>query len=77
MISARAVRYNCEHAGDQVNIETLLGMIAVLLFLVLWKLHNIDSRLKERFPTEEERDHRFAMEDPHGHWEAHKDDRKT
>jgi hypothetical protein len=57
-----------------VSIETLLGIIAVLLFLVVWKLGNIDSRLKDRFPTDKERDHRWAMEDPHGHWDAHKDD---
>ena len=59
-----------------MNIESLLGVIAALLFLILWKLQNIDSRLKDRFPTEKEQDHRLAMEDPHGHWEAHKDEFK-
>lgn len=59
-----------------MNIETLLGMIAVVLVLVLWKLHNIDGRLKDRFPTDKELDYKFAMEDPAGHYLAHKDDKK-
>ena len=50
----------------------LLTTIAVLLFIVVWKLWNIDERLKDRFPTEKEQDYRLAMEDPHGHWQAHK-----
>ena len=56
--------------------DSLLMTIAVLLFVGVWKLWNIDERLKDRFPTDEERDHRFAMEDPHGHWEAHKNDKR-
>jgi hypothetical protein len=30
--------------------------------------------LKDRFPTEKEQDYKWSQEDPHGHWEAHKDD---
>jgi hypothetical protein len=56
--------------------DSLLATIAVLLFIGVWKLWNIDERLKDRFPTEKEQDHRFAMEDPHGHWEAHKHESK-
>jgi hypothetical protein len=56
------------------DLQTLLVVIAVLLFLILWK---IDRRLKDRFPTEKEQDYKWAKEDPMGHWEAHKNDKKT
>jgi len=55
-----------------VNIQTLLVVIAFLLLLILWKLTKIDSRLKERFPTEKEEDYHWSQKDPIGHWEAHK-----
>jgi len=52
----------------------LLVIISILLFLVLWKLHNIDHRLKEKFPTNEELDYKVSQEDPHAHYELHKND---
>lgn len=59
-----------------MNTETLLLAIIVLLICIEVTLSNISSRLKERFPTQKEQDHKWAMEDPMGHWEAHKDDKK-
>jgi hypothetical protein len=61
-----------------MNTETLLVLIVVLLVLVWWELGKINSRLKERFPTEKEQDYKWSQEDPMGHWEAHrhKDDLK-
>jgi hypothetical protein len=53
----------------------MLVVIAVLLLLILWKLSRIDSRFKERFPTEKEEDYEWSKKDPMGHWEAHKDDK--
>jgi hypothetical protein len=58
------------------DIRTLLVIIAVLLAFILWKLSSIAGRLKERFPTAKEEDYRLSQEDPMGHWEAHKDDKK-
>jgi hypothetical protein len=58
-----------------MDIQTLLVVIAILLFLILWKLIKIDSRLKERFPTEKEQDYEWSQKDPMGHWEAHKDEK--
>ncbi len=57
-----------------MNLEALLGVIAVLLFMIWWKVDNIASRLKERFPTEKEQDYELSQTDPHSHWEKHKDD---
>ena len=57
-------------------IAALLGIIAALLFSILLKLSNIDSRMKERFPTEKEADYEWSQKDPMGHWEAHKHDKK-
>ncbi len=54
-----------------MNVETLLIIIAVLLFMVLWQLSRISSRLKEMFPGEREQDYKWALEDPIGHWETH------
>jgi hypothetical protein len=59
-----------------VSIQALLAVIVVLLVLILSKLSKIDSRMKERFPTEKEADHEWALKDPMGHAEAHKDDYK-
>jgi hypothetical protein len=59
-----------------VDIRTLLVIIAVLLALILWKLNSIAGRLKERFPTAKEEDYKWSQDDPMGHWEAHKDDKK-
>ena len=60
----------------RVTIQTLLVVVAVLLLLILWKLSNIDSRMKERFPTEKEADYQWSQKDPMGYWEAHKDDKR-
>jgi hypothetical protein len=57
-----------------MNLEALLGAIAVLLFMIWWKVDNIASRMKERFPSEKEQDYEWSQKDPAGHWEAHKDD---
>ena len=59
-----------------VDLSTMLFVIAVLLALILWKVSKIDSRMKERFPTEKEADYEWSQKDPMGHWEAHKDDKK-
>jgi len=59
-----------------MNITIFLIIIAVLLFLILMELGKINSRLKERFPTEKEQDYEWAKTDPMGHWEAHKNDKK-
>lgn len=58
-----------------MNLATLLLVIVVLLVLIFWKLSDISSRLKERFPTEKEQDYQWAKDDPMGHWEAHKKDK--
>ena len=58
------------------RLEILLIIIAVLLFLLVLRVESIAARLKERFPTEKEQDSKWAQEDPMGHWEAHKKDRK-
>jgi len=47
-----------------------------LLILIFWKLSDINSRLKDRFPSEKELDSKWAKENPMGHWEAHKDDKR-
>ncbi len=57
-----------------MNIEVLLIIIAALLLFILWELQKIGRRLKDRFPTEKEQDFAWSQRDPHGHWEAHKDD---
>lgn len=59
-----------------VDLSTLLFVIAVLLALILWKVNKIDARMKERFPTEKEADYQLSQDDPMGHWEAHKDEKK-
>ncbi len=60
--------------GGQVNIETLLVVIAVLLLLILWELIKIGRRLKDRLPTDKEQDYEWAQKDPAGHSEAHKEE---
>lgn len=49
-----------------MSIEALLLVIAVLLLMMLWKLSNIDSRLKNRFPTEKEQDYERSQKRPDG-----------
>jgi hypothetical protein len=39
-----------------VNIATLLVIIAFLLLVIFWELRKINSRLRERFPTDKEQD---------------------
>ena len=60
----------------RVTVQLLLGAIALLLLLILFRLGSISARLKDRFPTEREQDSKWAREDPAGHWEAHKNDKK-
>jgi hypothetical protein len=59
-----------------MNIETLLIIIAVLLFMIFWKVESINARLKERFPTAREEDREWARKDPAGHAEAHRREMK-
>ncbi len=40
--------------SDMKYVETLLGIIAVLLLLISVKVDDIAKRLKERFPTQKE-----------------------
>jgi hypothetical protein len=54
--------------------EKLVWIIVALLALIVWELDAIRSPLRQRFPTAEEEDSRWAQEDPMGHWEAHKDE---
>jgi hypothetical protein len=56
--------------------EFWLIVIAVLLLMIFLRLGDIAKRLRERFPTEKERDYDWAMRDPHGHWDAHKNDKE-
>jgi len=54
----------------------LVVVVAILLFLIWMELRHINAHLRERLPTDTEQDHDWAVEDPMGHWEAHKDDKK-
>jgi hypothetical protein len=60
-----------------MDIRTLLIIIAVLVLMIWWEVSRIAARLKDRSPTEKEQDYKWALRDPMGHWEAHKDDKKT
>jgi hypothetical protein len=57
------------------QVPDVLAVIAVLLFMVWWKLDNIDKRLKDRFPTEKEMDYELSQREPMAHWEKHKNDK--
>jgi hypothetical protein len=57
------------------KVEVLLLIIVALLLLVVAELRNVNRRLKEGFPTEEEQDFAWSQTDPHGHSQAHKDDK--
>jgi hypothetical protein len=57
--------------------ENLLWIVVGLLVLIAWELDAIRSRLKYRFPTDEVQDSKWAQEDPHGHWEAHKNETES
>ena len=58
------------------RVEFLLAVIAILLFVMVIQLSGIAKRTRERFPTEKEQDFDWSQNDPAGHWEAHKDDKK-
>lgn len=49
------------------SVEIFLTVIAVLLFLILYRLGSIDARLKEKFPTDKEQDREWSQKDPMGH----------
>jgi hypothetical protein len=52
-------------------IDYFVLAITLLLLVIAYRVTKIDERLKERFPTEKEADHQWAMQDPMGHSEAH------
>jgi hypothetical protein len=58
------------------RIEALLVVIAVLLFMTVIQLSGIAKRSREHFPTQNEQDYDWSQNDPAGHWEAHKEDKK-
>jgi len=58
------------------RVEFLLAVIAVLLFVLVIQVAGIAKRTRERFPTAKEQDYDWSQNDPHGHWEAHKDEKK-
>jgi hypothetical protein len=58
-------------------VVLLLIMIALLLLVCVSQLVRINSRLKKNFPTAEEKDDKWALEDPMGYWEAHKDEEES
>jgi hypothetical protein len=53
-----------------MNTQTLLIVIAIILFLILLSLERLNARLKERFPTAKEEDREWARKDPMGHSDA-------
>ena len=53
------------------SLAGLLSVVIVLLLLIFFRINDIACRLKDRFPTERERDADWAQKDPMGHWEAH------
>jgi hypothetical protein len=57
------------------RIESLLYIAVVLLSLIVLQLWGISRRLRKQFPTPKEQDQDWAVEDPTGHWEAHKKDK--
>jgi hypothetical protein len=57
------------------GIEIWLVVIAVLLYIMVMQLWAIAKRLRRHFPTDKEADTDWAIRDPMGHWEAHKNDK--
>lgn len=57
------------------RLELLLLIIVVLLVFIEWHVAKISKRMRERFPTEKEQDYDWALKDPMGHAEAHKNDK--
>jgi hypothetical protein len=58
------------------DVVALLWIIVSLLALILLNVYSIGKRLKEQLPTAKEEDYQWSQNDPAGHMEAHKDDRK-
>jgi hypothetical protein len=56
-------------------IQLLLIVVACILFLIYLDVRAISKRMRQRFPTDAEEDHDWAMSDPAGHAEAHRKDR--
>ena len=57
--------------------EVLLVLQTVFLFGIWLRIEQIATRTKERFPTSAEEDFEWSQKDSHGHWEAHKNDKKN
>jgi hypothetical protein len=53
------------------TLEVSFGILIVLV-LIFWELDSIRIRFKKNFPTAKERDRQWAMDNPDGHYEAHK-----
>ena len=49
-----------------MNTQTLLIVIAILLFLILLSFERLNARLKERFPTAKEEDREWGSKRPDG-----------
>jgi len=62
--------------GSVIHPTFWLIAIAALLLINFLRLGDIGKRLRVQFPTEKEQDYDRAMRDPHGHWDAHKNDKK-
>jgi hypothetical protein len=58
------------------RLEFLLAVIAVILFVIAVQVWAISKRLRQHIPTDKEQDYDFSQNDPMGHWEAHKKDKK-
>jgi hypothetical protein len=46
--------------------DLVLLLIAVFVFMILFRVMEIDKRLNERFPTEREADYKWSQDDPIG-----------
>jgi endonuclease I len=56
--------------------ELALWIIVAFLFMISMQISGIASRLKKKFPTEEQEeqeDAAWAKKDPMGHWETHRE----
>jgi hypothetical protein len=47
-----------------------------MMYVIVVQLYGIAKRMRQHFPTDKEADYDFSQNDPHGHWEAHKNDKK-
>lgn len=57
------------------ELEFLLGVIVALLLLIWIELWRVNARLRKQFPTSQEKDQDWAIQDPMGHWKEHKSDK--